>query len=65
MSEARPVQTGEARKAISPGFDLTDDLQLRLSRLDLLETVQHVQENGFGYIYDATSLRARCFPNIP
>ena len=32
------------------------DLQLRLSQLDLLETVQHAQEYGFGYIYDGTTI---------
>ena len=56
MSEAQSDQAHEARKAITPGFDLNDDLQLRLSELDLLETVQHVQEYGFGYIHDPTPI---------
>jgi hypothetical protein len=34
-------------------FDLTDDLQARIEALDLIETIDHVHDEGYGYVLDA------------
>ena len=36
-------------------FDLTENLQARLEELDLVEAIKHVEEYGYGYIYDAVT----------
>ena len=37
-------------------FDLSDELKAKVAALDLVETVQHVKDNGYGYIYDPAPL---------
>ena len=49
--EQRPISPFES-KTRQP-FDLSDDLKARVASLSLAETVQHVKEEGYGYIYDA------------
>ena len=39
-----------------PMFDLSDKLQARIEELDLVETIQHVKDNGYGYIHNPTSI---------
>ena len=36
-------------------FDLSDELRARVEALGLVETVEHVRENGYGYIHNAAS----------
>ena len=48
MSEAQPTK-------LPPEIDITPELAARLSQLGLTDTVQHAQENGFGYVYKPTS----------
>ena len=57
MSEARahepqPERIYETRQP----FDLSDELQARVDALDLAETVQHVKNEGYGYVYDAAPI---------
>ena len=49
MSESQQVQIPESS-------DLSPELSSRIQQLGLLETVQHVQENGFGYVRDPVSI---------
>jgi ectoine hydroxylase-related dioxygenase (phytanoyl-CoA dioxygenase family) len=37
-------------------FDLSDEVQARVDALDLADTVQHVKDNGYGYVYDAAPI---------
>ena len=57
MSEAEnsemqiPDRTFETRQP----FDLSEELQARVEKLDLVETVEHVKEHGYGYIHNAAT----------
>jgi ectoine hydroxylase-related dioxygenase (phytanoyl-CoA dioxygenase family) len=37
-------------------FDLTDDLQARVEALDLCDTIDHIEEEGYAYLHDAAPL---------
>jgi hypothetical protein len=57
MSEAENTQL-QAPKILyetRQPFDLTENLQARLEELDLAEAIKHVEEYGYGYIYDAVT----------
>ena len=58
MSEAEraPAQIPERIHETRQPFDLSDELKEKVQALDLVETVQHVKDNGYGYIYDAASI---------
>ena len=51
-AEAPPPRIFETRQP----FDLSDELQAKVVALDLVETVQHVKDNGYGYIYEPAPL---------
>ena len=52
MSEPQQVPRQESSDVTQQAFDLSDELRSRVQQLGLLETVQHAQENGFGYVRD-------------
>jgi ectoine hydroxylase-related dioxygenase (phytanoyl-CoA dioxygenase family) len=58
MSEAKltpeeaPPRIFETRQP----FDLSDELQARVEALGLVEAVEHVKENGYGYIHNAVTM---------
>ena len=35
-----------------PPFDLTDELRARVEELDLVDTVEHAKNEGYGVVYD-------------
>lgn len=51
MTEQAPERVFETRQP----FDLSDELQARVDELDLADTVEHVKEQGYGYIHDAAT----------
>ncbi len=52
MSEPQQAPIQEPSEVTTQAFDLSDELRSRVQQLGLLETVQHAQENGFGYVRD-------------
>ena len=52
MSEPQQAPIQEPGEVTTQAFDLSDELRSRVQQLGLLETVQHAQENGFGYVRD-------------
>lgn len=46
--EQKPQRIYETRQP----FDLSDELKAKVAELDLAETVQHVKDKGYGYVYD-------------
>ncbi len=61
MSEATAEATAEVEEMperifeTRQPFDLSDELQARVDDLDLGETVEHVRDQGYGYIHGAAS----------
>lgn len=57
MSEAKNAESQMADKIFETRqpFDLSDELKARVEALDLVETVEHVKESGYGYIHNAVT----------
>lgn len=57
MSEAEqtPVEMPPRIFETRQPFDLSDELKARVDALGLGEAVEHVKENGYGYIHDAVT----------
>ena len=58
MSEAERIEAQMPERIFETRqpFDLSDELKAKVQALDLVETVQHVKDNGWGYIYDPASI---------
>ena len=52
VEEQMPKPVYETRQP----FDLSDELKAKVEALDLNATVEHVKDNGWGYIYDPASI---------
>ena len=49
MTEEMPQPVFETRQP----FDLSDELRARVAEFDLVDSVEHVKEHGYGYVHDA------------
>ena len=49
VAEEMPQPVFETRQP----FDLSDELRARVAELDLVDSVEHVKEHGYGYVHDA------------
>ncbi|TDJ33067.1 MAG: hypothetical protein E2O61_13015 [Gammaproteobacteria bacterium] len=54
MSEAESAETQAPPRIFETRqpFDLSDELKAKVAALGLKETVQHVKDEGYGYVYD-------------